>query len=201
MTTISSVKLNEADLGILFGSAARARVLGVFVTDPRRAYYQRQLDETTGLGLRAVQRELERFVSMGLLFRRSEGKRAYYQIDTEHPLFPELRALVLKAADTRGRLHGTLGLDASIRLAFLDGRGKRLLVVSDEIVSLPEEVSEQFEIVYMPTREFLSQLEHDPRSLDTYLREGEDLLGRREDIVWRRIEVAGFDVRKAKGVL
>jgi hypothetical protein len=39
----------------------------------------------------------------------------------------------------------------------------------------------------------------DPRIAE-YLRSGVDLLGRREDVIWRRIEAAGYDVPKGKGV-
>jgi len=39
----------------------------------------------------------------------------------------------------------------------------------------------------------------DPR-VDAFVRDGVDMLGRREDVIWRRIEAAGYNVPKGKGV-
>ena len=47
---------------------------------------------------------------------------------------------------------------------------------------------------------FERALIEDPSSLELYLSRGEDLLGRRDDIIWRNIESAGFTVKKGAGV-
>jgi len=64
--------------------------------------------------LRAVQREVDRFTRAGLLFKRVEGNRAYYQVNMEHPLFPELRALVIKTAPPALQLRGAAALDPAV---------------------------------------------------------------------------------------
>src|SRR5690606_22419060 len=84
-------------LSTLLGSGARADVLRLFLTDPTRDYYQRQIESATGLPIRAVQRELQRLSGIRLLYRRSEGNRTYYQVDTQFPLFHDLRNLILRA--------------------------------------------------------------------------------------------------------
>ena len=52
----------------------------------------------------------------------------------------------------------------------------------------------------MSTEDFLEQLAHGPTGLQQFLAAGVDLLGRRGDILWRRIEQAGFEVAKGSGV-
>ena len=99
------------------------------MVDPFREYYQRQLEAVTGLPLRAVQRELTRLTAAGLLYRRSEGNRVYYQVDTDFALFPELRSLILKAAPPLEGFRASLAGNPAVRLAFLSGDGDRVLVV------------------------------------------------------------------------
>jgi hypothetical protein len=47
---------------------------------------------------------------------------------------------------------------------------------------------------------FVKRLIERPESLAPFFKQGEDVLGRREDVLWRRIEAAGFDVKKGRGV-
>ena len=85
--------------------------------DPHRAYYQRQIEAATGQPLRAIQRELDRLTSVGLLYRHTEGNRTYHQVDVQFPLFPELRSMVLKTVEPEERLRGLLACDEAVRLA------------------------------------------------------------------------------------
>jgi DNA-binding transcriptional ArsR family regulator len=168
--------------------------------DPLRAYYQRQLEAATGLPIRAVQRELDRLSSIGLLYRRAEGNRTYYQVDMEFPLFPELRSMILKTATPEERLRGALALDESVRLAFLYGPENRVLVVSATSKRPALTAPGPFSIEVLSMDEFTRALSEHPASLDPFLGKGVDLLGRREDVAWRRIEAAGYGVKKGKGV-
>ncbi len=179
---------------------ARVVVLRLFMLDPLRAYYQRQIEAATGLPIRAVQRELDRLASSGLLYRRSEGNRMYYQVDMQFALFPELRGLVLKTASDEERLRGLLALDESVRLAFLNGEEKKVLVVTTS--GRPSSVSAPagYVMEVLSVDEFARQAADRSASLETYLARGVDLLGRREDVIWRRIEAAGYLVRKEQGV-
>lgn len=172
----------------------------VFMVDPHRAYYQRQLEAVTGYPIRAVQRELERLTDAELLYRRIEGNRAYYQVDVEHSIFQELRNLFLKTGSALERLRASLAIDPEVRLAFLSADPSRVLVVAHED-SAAEIRHEEFpELITMTTEAFLAKLSDYPESLREFLLEGSDLLGRRDDIIWRRIEQASFDVKKGKGV-
>ena len=200
MTTKSSHHISSKTLAVIFASSARVAVLRVFMLDPLRTYYQRQLESATGMAIRGVQRELERLSSIELLYRHMEGNRAYYKVDMDFPLFPELRSMVLKTCDDLDRLRGYLALEDSLRLAFRAPRKNRVLLVSwGECVPSPEG-HEAFSFESLSSAAFERTLSEDPASLETYLAQGEDLLGRRDDIIWRNIESAGFDVKKGEGV-
>ena len=168
--------------------------------DPVRAYYQRQLEQATGLAIRAIQRELERLVSIGLLFRHVEGNRTYHQVDMDFPLFPELRNIILKTSDTRDVLRSRLAMDPAVRLAFLHADGDRVLVVTRKgpapSVALPDGVT--LEMASSDT--FLQWVQDRDGGLEPYLVSGVDLLGRRDDVIWRRIEGHGYHVDKGEGI-
>jgi DNA-binding transcriptional ArsR family regulator len=200
MTTKRSDKEPIHSLSLLFASSARAAVLRALLIDPHPSYYQRQLESATGMPLRAVQREVDRLTRAGLLFKRVEGNRAYYQVNVEHPLFPELRALVLKTAPAALRLRGAAALDPAVRLCVLSEARDRALVVCRG-GRRPALESSGIALEVMSSESFLQALaEGGAGPVESYLREGSDLLGRRDDVLWRHIEAAGHDVRKEPGV-
>ena len=75
----------------------------LIISSPSR-YYLRQIGSLTGQPVRAVQRELARLASAGLLFETVEGNRKHYQADRQASVFPDLRALLLKTAGLGGLL-------------------------------------------------------------------------------------------------
>lgn len=199
MTTESSQNTIEVALSTLIASQARVAVLRAFMLDPTRSYYQRQLEAATGLPIRAVQRELDRLSGIDLLYRRAEGNRTYYQVDTTFPLFPELRGMVLKAATPLDRLRGALAVDEAVRLAFVAGDGARVLVVT--VDSTPFEAPDlPFSFEVMTSAQFADAVASRSVALTPFLEQGLDVLGRRDDVIWRRIEAAGYVVNKLQGV-
>lgn len=185
---------------MLFASSARATVLRLFMLDPYRPYYQRQIEKATGLAIRAVQRELERLSGMGLVYKRAEGNRTYYQVDVDFPLFPELQGMILKACDDCDRLRAFAAMERGVLLAILDESERRVLLVTEGATRLSRTVPGPYSVEVMPSEQFLELLAASPEKLAPFLEKGVDLLGRRDDLIWRRIESAGYNVSKGRGV-
>lgn len=76
----------------------RIRVLGLLLGNPSNPYYLREIARACGVPLRAVQRELALYETMGLVRRVPRGRQVFFAVETGHPLFPELRALLEKAS-------------------------------------------------------------------------------------------------------
>jgi len=200
LTAKNSQNIEIDVLQALFSSAARVAVLRVFMLDPGRGYYQRQLESATGVPIRGVQRELDRLTSIRLLYPHKEGNRTYYQVDTEHPLYPELRSLVLKTSGEFDRLRARLAVDPAVRLAFLRPKERDVLVVLAPGGNAALDDFPGYTVDAVSSEFFAKRLAERPESLGEFLKHGEDVLGRREDVLWRRIEAAGFDVKKGRGV-
>lgn len=98
----------------LFGSKTRVRLLRLFLNNAKDAYFVRELTRKIGAQINAVRNELDNLVDMGLVVavadygeegddadkektRRSVQQRKYYRVNVESLLYPELRALFMKA--------------------------------------------------------------------------------------------------------
>jgi predicted nucleotidyltransferase len=78
--------------------ATRAAVLATLLLHPDRQWYFRDLAKQLGLRPSSLTRELRNLTAAGILRRRQEGNRVYYQADQACPILPELRGLMLKTA-------------------------------------------------------------------------------------------------------
>ena len=77
-------------------TTTQQRVLALLFGQPSRSFFASELIGLTASGSGAVQRELKRLVSSGLLTVRRIGKQKHYQANPDSPVFAELRGLVLK---------------------------------------------------------------------------------------------------------
>ena len=106
---------------LLFSSSARVKILTLFLMNPESRFYQREIESLTGLPIRAVQREVERLETFGLLQRTVDGNRVYHQADREFFLFPELKGMILKTAGLGSLLRERLQNEDRIEIAFIYG--------------------------------------------------------------------------------
>jgi hypothetical protein len=100
----------------LFGSKTRVRLLRLFLNTSTNVFFVRELTRKIGAQINAVRNELENLVDMGILevvtdtsgvvetvaagrraAPQNAQKRKYYRLNTASLVYPELRALFLKA--------------------------------------------------------------------------------------------------------
>lgn len=120
------------------------RVLAVLFANPGRSFYANEIIGLASSGTGAVQRELARLESAGLVTVTRVGKQKHYQANASSPVFDELRALVLKTFAFADVLRDALApVSREIRAAFVYGsiaKGEDtaasdidLMVISDEL--------------------------------------------------------------------
>jgi predicted transcriptional regulator len=89
----------------LFGSNTRSRLLNLFLRNPDKSFFVRELTRRIKSQINSVRRELNNLESMGLLTSYAEdggesGRKRlkkFYKVDTDFVLYQELRALILKS--------------------------------------------------------------------------------------------------------
>ena len=77
-------------------TTTQQRVLALLFGQPARSFFVTELIELTGSGSGAVQRELKRLTSSGLVTVKRVGNQKHYQANPDSPVFEELRGLVVK---------------------------------------------------------------------------------------------------------
>jgi predicted nucleotidyltransferase len=77
-------------------TTTQQRVLALIYGQPSRSFFASELIALTGSGSGAVQRELKRLASSGLVTVTRIGKQKHYQANAQSPVFEELRGLVVK---------------------------------------------------------------------------------------------------------
>jgi predicted nucleotidyltransferase len=160
----------------LFGKTRRA-VLGLLYGHSDQAFYLRQIVRLTGVGLGAVQRELEKLSSAGIIRRTQRGNQVYFEARAQCPVFKELKNLITKTVGVGQVLKQALApLSNRIDVAFVYGsvaRGEEtrtsdidLLVIGDatfaDVVSAlggaQEALHREVNPAVFPTREFKTKL-------------------------------------------
>lgn len=119
---MKGTETTPSSLGALLLGKTRLSVLSLLLPQPERRLYLREILRLTGAGQGAVQRELEKLTSAGILTKTREGNLTYYQANQQAPVFGDLKGLVEKTAGITGALReALLPLADAIERAFLFG--------------------------------------------------------------------------------
>ncbi|MFA6410216.1 MAG: helix-turn-helix domain-containing protein [Candidatus Buchananbacteria bacterium] len=95
----------------LFSSKTRVKLLRLFLNNPAQPFYLRELARKLGTQLNSVRREIDNLESVGIIKsinleeteqstkggKEKAGSKKYFLADTDFILYPELKALLLKA--------------------------------------------------------------------------------------------------------
>ncbi|PIZ46169.1 hypothetical protein CO180_01120 [candidate division WWE3 bacterium CG_4_9_14_3_um_filter_41_6] len=111
----------------LFTSRVRLKILQVFIPQPDKMFFVREVTRMVGEEVNAVRRELERMHATGLLRIEKRANRVYYQARTDFLFYNELLRMIGKTTglayvlstelNTLGKLKYVL-----IATAFIRGR-------------------------------------------------------------------------------
>jgi len=109
-------------LAELLSSKIRAGIFrNLFGIAHDSALYMREIERRTGFAIGTVQTELKKLQRLDIISGVKDGNRVYYRANTAHPLYPEIRALVLKTSGLADVIKNALGSTKDIRVAFVFG--------------------------------------------------------------------------------
>lgn len=108
-------------LAELLSSKARAEIFRILFGTRNASLYMREIERCSGYSTGTVQQELKKLQRLDLIKTRRDGNRLYYHANREHPLYPEIRNIVLKTVGFPDILGETLEKSPGIRIAFVFG--------------------------------------------------------------------------------
>ena len=83
-------------LELLIPSQTRVKLLTLFLLNPGKEYYIREIERMTNENYAAIHSELANLESLGLLTRQRRGKQIYFSVNQDFFLYHELQKIVLK---------------------------------------------------------------------------------------------------------
>lgn len=105
----------------LITSKARVKLLTLFLLNPGREFYVREIVRATDLNINAVRRELINLEGIGLLKSAQKGNMKVYHSDNSMPIWQELTSIVLKTEGVAKEIKEHLDEIGSIQSAFIYG--------------------------------------------------------------------------------
>jgi predicted nucleotidyltransferase len=105
----------------LFSSRVRVEILNVFLINPERELYVREVERLTGEDYKNVSMELRNLKGIGLLSSRNEGNLKYFSLNKEFVIYEELKSIFMKTKGAVGILRQAVSTKQDIDYAFIYG--------------------------------------------------------------------------------
>ena len=144
-----------ASLKDFFISKVRVKLLKIFLEDPAKIYYVRQLVRKSDEEINAVRRELERMLNAGMIKREKRGNRLYYGFRKDYLYYFELLQMVAKSTGLGHIIVKNRNRIGKIKYAVLSGKFARhmrhlendvdLLIVGEIVMENLSEIVSQYE--------------------------------------------------------
>lgn len=104
----------------ILSSKVRAEIFRLLFGLNQAELHVRELERQTKLAIPTIRQELKKLARLDLVRARRDGNRLYYQANVQHPLYTEIRSIVLKTSGLIELLQDVLDND-HIRAAFVFG--------------------------------------------------------------------------------
>jgi DNA-binding transcriptional ArsR family regulator len=111
---------NMAILSEILSSKMRAEIFRLLFGVAEKELHVREIERQSGLTLGTVRQELKKLLQMDLVKARREGNRLYYRANDDHPLFNDIRNIVLKTSGLIEVLRDALDRE-EVKVAFIFG--------------------------------------------------------------------------------
>ncbi|MBW2644685.1 MAG: toxin-antitoxin system toxin subunit [Deltaproteobacteria bacterium] len=108
-------------LAEILSSKIRAEIFRILFGTCDDALHMREIERRSGFTTGTVQQELKKLHRLELIKKNRDGNRLYYKANREHPLYPEIRNIVLKTIGLVDVIQETLSRSSDIECAFVFG--------------------------------------------------------------------------------
>jgi len=104
-----------------FLSKNQLLLLKLFYTNPEKAFYMQEVGRIVGKKPGVFQRTLNVLVEEGFLQSEYRAHSRFFQANTRHPLYPELKKMIAKTAGVEGTLRELFSRVKEVKIALLYG--------------------------------------------------------------------------------
>jgi len=108
-------------LAEILSSNIRAEIFRNLFGIEKLSLHLREIERRTGFAVGTVQQEIKKLQRLDIITRIKDGNRINYKANTNHPLYPEIRNLVLKTSGLADVLKDALSAETKIKIAFVFG--------------------------------------------------------------------------------
>lgn len=99
----------------LFGSKTRVKLLSLFLNNPNRPYYVREITRKVDEQINSVRRELSNLLAIGIIRSESNNNRLYYEANQDYQFYAPLRSIFTNIAQDEPDLQETLEDDDLVK--------------------------------------------------------------------------------------
>jgi DNA-binding transcriptional ArsR family regulator len=171
----------------LFTSKVRIKLLTLFLLNPEKEYFIRQLTRKLDEQINSVRRELDNLKKAGLLTSRLANRKKYYMVDENYILYNELKSIVTKAENSNEDLVKQIQKLGKIELLILSGTfinkeaDADLLLVGDINKTnladlLDSELDQSVRFTAMTKEDFLYRLKCNDRFITNLVNDTENIV-------------------------
>ena len=104
----------------ILSSRVRSEIFRLLFGLSDRQLHIREMERRTGLSVATVRQELQKLSRMQLVEAQRSGNRLYYRANTSHPLYTDIRNIVLKTSGMVDILRDALDKE-DVKIAFVFG--------------------------------------------------------------------------------
>jgi predicted transcriptional regulator len=104
----------------ILSSRVRSEIFRLLFGLSDRQLHIREMERRTGLSVATVRQELQKLLQMQLVEAQRSGNRLYYRANTSHPLYTDIRNIVLKTSGMVDILRDALDKE-DVKIAFVFG--------------------------------------------------------------------------------
>jgi predicted transcriptional regulator len=128
----------------LFGSKTRVKLLQLFLGNPNRAFYVREITRKIDEQINSVRRELANLLSIVIISSETNNNRLYYEVDQKYEYYKPLEEIFGNASvsksvkQTTSKLNDPIHAIGNVELAIFTGQftrdetsGVDILIVGD----------------------------------------------------------------------
>ena len=121
----------------LFGSKTRVKLLHLFLNNPGKSFYVREITRKIDEQINSVRRELSNMLEVGIIISDSADNKLYYQVNQRYEFFVSLKAIFGDSPTTKSTVEVQPKEDSVAKYGSLlnEITGLRLAVFSGVLVT------------------------------------------------------------------